>query len=202
MVFKKGCGKVKNHWADNEESRKIVAKKLSKWRTGKKLSKETKRKIGEKSKNNPCHKKPERCKKISNALKGRKISKEWRRKLSEARKGKKYPKISKAKKEYYIKYPEKHPNRIMAMSKRIGRGHISKGQWNLYYKLKKKYPDAVINFPVRTNKTIRYIDVGIPSLKKGYEYDGIAWHKDKEKDLRRDIELQEMGWKIVHVEGD
>lgn len=33
----------------------------------------------------------------------------------------------------------------------------------------------------------------------GFEYDGEYWHRDKEKDLNRDLELKEVNWNIIHI---
>ena len=74
----------------------------------------------------------------------------------------------------------------------------------LYNFLKQSfYPWIVeLEYPIRTNKSVRFADVGIPQFKLAFEYDGIYWHKDsKEKDLQRDIELKEVGWNTIRIKG-
>lgn len=97
-------------------------------------------------------------------------------------------------KELYLKYPERHPNFILAKQ-----GKISKPQIELFNKLKQEFPDAELNYPIITKQRTRFADVGIPSLKIDYEYDGSYWHQNKEKDRIRDEEIKEVGWKIIRI---
>ena len=92
----------------------------------------------------------------------------------------------------YQKNPELHPNRLMVKYNRI-----SKGQLYLFEQIKKIYPEYKIflNFQVKN----RFIDVAIPRFRLGFEYDGLYWHKDKQKDIDRDNELKEVGWNIIHI---
>jgi len=46
-----------------------------------------------------------------------------------------------------------------------------------------------------------FLDFGNPIVKVGIECDGKQFHKDKEKDLQRDIELKELGWIIYRISG-
>lgn len=59
--------------------------------------------------------------------------------------------------------------------------------------------NVVENLRVKTSKTFRFIDVAIPSMKLGFEFDGSYWHKDIEADKQRDHELVEQGWTIAHI---
>ena len=47
----------------------------------------------------------------------------------------------------------------------------------VYFYIKKKFPDAINSYK-EIFKNGMELDVYIPSLKIGIEYDGIAWHKD------------------------
>lgn len=109
-------------------------------------------------------------------------------------------KMSKGKKEFYKKYPEKHPNIIMARSE-----FISKPQQKLFSVAKLKYParQVILNHPVSYETGTFFLDVAIPSLKLDFEYDGSYWHQDKEKDGRRDQILKALGWEVIRIkEGD
>ena len=56
--------------------------------------------------------------------------------------------------------------------------------------------EVKLEYTVITKDTFRIIDVAIPSLKLGFEYDGARWHK--KPNYKRDLELAELGWTIVH----
>lgn len=97
-------------------------------------------------------------------------------------------------KKLHEKYPEIHPNHILNKN-----GNVSYRQRELYEIIKKKYKDAVINYRVTTKKGFRFLDVAIPELKIDFEYDGEYWHTDRKKDLCRDCELEEIGWKTIRI---
>jgi len=90
------------------------------------------------------------------------------------------------------KYPEKHPNRILART-----GKISIPQKQLFKLVRKYYPSAELNHRIPTKNSQRHADVGIPKFKLDIEYDGDYWHQNKEDDKRRDQELLEVGWKTL-----
>jgi len=46
-----------------------------------------------------------------------------------------------------------------------------------------------------------FLDFGNPVIKVGIECDGKEFHKDKEKDLKRDAYLHELGWSIYRISG-
>ena len=58
--------------------------------------------------------------------------------------------------------------------------------------------EVLLEYVVKT-KTCRIIDVAIPSLMLGFEYDGEYWHQDVAKESLRDKELVELGWSIAHI---
>ena len=46
------------------------------------------------------------------------------------------------------------------------------------------------------------MDIGIPHLKVGIEYDGQKAHASpagRKRDKERDAELKAMGWRVIHV---
>ena len=56
----------------------------------------------------------------------------------------------------------------------------------VFFYIKKKFPDAINSYKEAFVKTME-LDVYIPSIKTGIEYDGFAWHKDDtlEKEKRK-----------------
>ena len=99
-------------------------------------------------------------------------------------------------KEFYRNNPEKHPINIMRK-----RGFVSKPQKQLYESICNIFPKelVIMEHPVITSKTTRFIDVAVPHFKMGFECDGEYWHQDEEKDRLRDLELQAQGWEIKHI---
>ena len=102
--------------------------------------------------------------------------------------------ISQSKKQFYKEHPEKHPNYIMGQ-----KGFISSSQKEVFNIVKEHFENAESEYPIITEKSTRFADVAIPSLKIDIEYDGEYWHKDKEKDKQRDDELRAIGWSTIRV---
>ena len=72
----------------------------------------------------------------------------------------------------------------------------------LHYVRLAGYHYAVNNFPVRVGlRKKRYVDVAIPELMVGFEYDGRQHFtpSGRKKDRVRDEELRGAGWYIIHV---
>ena len=80
----------------------------------------------------------------------------------------------------------------------------SKPQVELYNRVKDLYPSAILNYPCYRGKGKRNysLDVAIPELKIWFESDGAHWHQDLEKDLKRQKEVEELGWKIIRYKAD
>jgi len=112
-------------------------------------------------------------------------------------------KISKKKIEFYKKYPEKHANRIMAKGKKGTYGFPSKPQLKMFEQVKEEYLNEYVEleYPVKHSAGMFYLDVAIPTLMLGFEYDEPYWH-NAEKDKKRDRILGKLGWSIVHCGGD
>lgn len=84
---------------------------------------------------------------------------------------------------------------------------ISEPQLELYTLLKKRFPDATLELPIggRKNKIghrIRWADIGIPSLKIDFEYDGYPHDEQLQKwrDTDRDEILLSQGWLTIRVD--
>ncbi len=65
----------------------------------------------------------------------------------------------------------------------------------LFFYLRKIYPDAINRYTGLDCE----IDIYIPSIKTGIEYDGFAWHQDLNKDLRKNKKLSKHGINIIRI---
>lgn len=104
---------------------------------------------------------------------------------------------------FIIKNPEKSINYIIVknyknQTNKKG-GYISKKQAEIYELLKKYFKDAELNYPIVTSQTVYFADIGIPSIKLDIEYDGSFWHTDISKEVKRDINIQNIGWKVLRI---
>ncbi len=75
---------------------------------------------------------------------------------------------------------------------KAGSNKISKPQKELYDKIRKIYDDVLLEYRVSNYS----IDIAIPSLFIGIEYDCSYWH-NSDKDKIRDNKLLQEGWKII-----
>src|SRR3990167_11286285 len=133
--------------------------------------------------------------------KGHKFSDESLKKMRISHLGKNIPLIQRQKMSYSHKKrfqnnPEDHPIYVMRKW-----GFISKPQKLLYESICRIFPKEIVvmEHPVITSKTARFIDIAVPLFQLGFECDGEYWHQDSEKDRLRDLELQEQGWEINHI---
>ncbi len=112
--------------------------------------------------------------------------------------------ISKNKKEYYKNNPDKLLNRIISQKATDNGGRfVSKPQRKLFKLVKNIVRDDVeLEYLINTNKSHRFLDIAIPSKKIDIEYSGKYWHKDKQKDLTRKKEIEEMGWTVITYNED
>jgi hypothetical protein len=53
---------------------------------------------------------------------------------------------------------------------------ISRGQQKLFEIVKKKYPQAILEYAIKLDKRTIWLDIAISDLKINYEYDGTYWH--------------------------
>lgn len=68
----------------------------------------------------------------------------------------------------------------------------------IYYYIKKIFADAI-----NGDRTMgKELDIYIPTLKIGIEYDGEAWHKDIKKDIAKDNYYEKLGIKLIRVRED
>lgn len=69
----------------------------------------------------------------------------------------------------------------------------SKPQKELYFKILKLCPYAILNYPCLNYS----IDIAIPFLNIAMEYDGSYWHRDVEADRIRQGNLEREGWNFI-----
>ena len=132
-----------------------------------------------------------------------------RKKLSDRMIGNKNPvnkegvkkKISKSIKKFLLENPEKHPIRILAKrSAKNGTRVISKKQKQLFDLIKPYYKRAELEYPVKYDKKLKFLDIGIPNFKIDVEFDSLYFHKKRQQeDLIRDNLLIKYGWKVIRV---
>ena len=69
----------------------------------------------------------------------------------------------------------------------------SKPELKLRELIKELFPSAEFTHPI-----LNYaVDIAIPELKVIVEYDGSYYHQDKKKDLLREKDIKENGWKVL-----
>lgn len=122
---------------------------------------------------------PERRKKISNALKGK----------PSKLKGRKYIEIHGPEKTKKL-IEDKKISGAIACSKM---SNPSKPQVELYIMVKRLFNNAELNYPF----SFYCLDIVIPDKRICIEYDGSYWHQDKEKDYKRQKDLERFGWKFI-----
>lgn len=79
--------------------------------------------------------------------------------------------------------------------------HTSYSEQTVYYYVKKEFPDAINSYsPSWLPKTME-IDIFIPSINVGIEYDGEAFHKSKKetKDLLKSTLIKEKGITLIRI---
>lgn len=76
--------------------------------------------------------------------------------------------------------------------------HISFPEKILFFYIKQVFPDAVENYkPLWLGK--KEMDIFIPSIKVGIEYDGVEYHKDKKRDIEKDELCNKQGITLIRI---
>ena len=70
----------------------------------------------------------------------------------------------------------------------------------IFYYIRQIFPDA-INGERNVLKGME-LDIYIPSQKVGIEYDGSAWHKKIEKDIKKELRCKDLGIRLFRVRED
>lgn len=98
---------------------------------------------------------------------------EWEASIVNRAKGRNCPIC---KKEYKVSFPEKA----------------------VFYYIKKHYSDTIENYKLERSNG-KELDIYIPSINTGIEYDGQRWHKDTKKDLIKDKYCYEKGINLIRI---
>jgi hypothetical protein len=102
--------------------------------------------------------------------------------------------------KYGVKNPQQNPQikaKTITTLAKNGAVPTSSQQIKLYEIIKKKYPDAELNYPCSTCSLDIFIEVD--SVKIDCEYDAWFFHQDQQKDIKRDKFLQSQGFKTLRV---
>ena len=96
---------------------------------------------------------------------------------------------------------DSYPNNLLSGSgctKCDGRRKTSFPEQALFYYISKSYPETVNRYRIDLERT--EIDVYIPSIKTGVEYDGEYWHKDRaEHEIKKYEICREKGIRLIRV---
>ena len=76
--------------------------------------------------------------------------------------------------------------------------HSSGIELKVYYYIKKYFPDAIQGYSDKDNN-LTELDVYIPSLNTGIEYDGSYWHQDVNRDINKDNICNDIGIKLIRI---
>ena len=112
--------------------------------------------------------------------------------------------LQKARQTFLEKYGVENPIQIPEVREKVqqtlmknGTCKTSKQQIQLHEMIKKKYPDALLNYPFSTCSLDIFIE--IKGVKIDCEYDCWYWHQDQQRDMRRDKFLQSEGFKTLRI---
>ena len=97
------------------------------------------------------------------------------------------------KKSYWFICPKGHSYKTTLLNRKKGSGcprcnienHSSFPEKAIYFYMKKIFNNAEENYKNSILGT-KEIDIYLPTIKVGIEYDGVAWHKDYKRDLEKD----------------
>lgn len=147
-------------------------------------------------------------KKLSDSNKGKKNSLQHIKKIKESLKnsnfdfslhGKKIQEKLKNNKKRYIEYKSKTLGFCKGHSKPSYKElQLRNKVCNLFDNV--LYTTDTKRLIIKTKKSLKYPDILIEDQKLIIEYDGIQWHK-LENDKKRDKELIDVGYKILHYQG-
>lgn len=106
--------------------------------------------------------------------------------------------------EYTLQNPEFNKKaRISSLKTMLEHGTIptSKAQYVIYDMCKNIYGDDNVTLNKLLNTLALDIELLYDNIKIDIEYDGTYWHKDEQKDRRRDEIVKKYGYKILRIRG-
>ena len=68
----------------------------------------------------------------------------------------------------------------------------------VYYYIKRAFPDAIANYRPNQFNSLE-LDIFVPSLRMGIEYDGDRWHQNIEKDLNKNKQCSESNIVLIRI---
>lgn len=109
-------------------------------------------------------------------------------------------------KKYWFVCPKGHSYPMTLLNKSKGQGcpicsgerHTSFPEKAIYFYIKKYFDNVIENYRSKRINN-KEIDIYLPSFSFGIEYDGRAWHKNAERDLKKDNKCFEKGIKLFRV---
>lgn len=109
-------------------------------------------------------------------------------------------------KKYWFICPKGHSYKTTLLGRKKGTNcpicnrehHISFPEKAILYYLKKYIKNIEANYKLK-NEQNKEIDIYLPDLKIGIEYDGGTFHKDVSKDLKKDMICKELGIILIRV---
>ena len=114
--------------------------------------------------------------------------------------GKKYYWICKNGHESYLASPNKRTNQHTGCPKCFNGRQTSFAEQAIYFYVKKIYPDAINSYKDIFNNGME-LDIYIPSINYGIEYDGVAFHKEnkKEREKRKYLICRSKNIKLIRI---
>jgi len=109
-------------------------------------------------------------------------------------------------KKYWFICPKGHSYQATPLSRKKGSNcpvcamekHTSFPEKAIFFYVKQYFEKAIENY--RSSFLGRKeLDIFIPDLKVAIEYDGVAWHKDTERDLKKDIACQKHEILLIRI---
>ncbi len=109
-------------------------------------------------------------------------------------------------KKYWFTCPKGHSYHTTVLGRKRGTNcpicamekHTSFPEKSVFYYIKKCFEDAEENYHNSVLGRME-LDIYIPSKKTAIEYDGVAWHKDYERDLKKDKVCFKNGIRLFRI---
>lgn len=109
-------------------------------------------------------------------------------------------------KKYWFICPKGHSYSTTLLNRKKGTAcpicamerHTSFPEKAIFYYIKKCFNSAKENYHSPQIGTME-LDVFLPTIKVGIEYDGVAWHKNYKRDLKKDKKCSENGIHLIRI---
>ena len=109
-------------------------------------------------------------------------------------------------KKYWFICPKGHSYQATPLSRKKGSNcpicsmerHTSFPEKAIFYYMKKQFNNTIENYR-KSNLGSMEIDIYLPEYNIGIEYDGVAWHREFERDLKKDNVCQQFGITLIRI---